>query len=57
MMTAVKLGRVFGASRNLADRVIRGAVVDFISVPRWRTFNLVDVTMVAGTAMGLWNLL
>lgn len=55
---AFSLGLVFGgASSNLCDRFMRGHVVDFIAVPRWRTFNLADVAMVAGTAMCVWNLL
>lgn len=55
---AFSLGLVFGgASSNLCDRFLRGHVVDFIAVPRWRTFNLADVAMVVGTAMCAWNLL
>jgi signal peptidase II len=37
-----------GASGNLADRVIHGAVVDFVSLGRWPVFNLADVAIVAG---------
>jgi signal peptidase II len=52
------LGLVFGgALSNLIDRVTRGYVVDFIAVRKWRTFNLADVAMVAGSAMGVLSLL
>lgn len=42
-----------GAASNLCDRVRRGAVVDFIAVGRWPTFNLADVAIVAGVALAL----
>jgi signal peptidase II len=37
-----------GASGNLADRIIHGAVVDFVAIGRWPVFNLADVAIVAG---------
>src|ERR1700742_2941666 len=37
-----------GACGNLADRVIHGAVVDFVALGRWPVFNLADVAIVAG---------
>ena len=40
-----------GATSNLADRVVRGAVADFIAVGRWPVFNLADGAMVAGMAL------
>jgi signal peptidase II len=40
-----------GATSNLADRVVRGAVADFIAVGRWPVFNLADGAMVAGVAL------
>ena len=40
-----------GATSNLADRVLRGAVADFIAVGRWPAFNLADGAMVVGTAL------
>ena len=47
----VGLGLVIGgATSNLADRVLRGAVVDFIAVGRWPTFNLADAAIVTGVA-------
>jgi signal peptidase II len=40
-----------GALGNLADRLIRGAVVDFVSLGRWPAFNLADVAIVGGAAI------
>jgi signal peptidase II len=40
-----------GATSNLADRIVRGAVADFIAVGRWPMFNLADSAMVAGTVL------
>jgi signal peptidase II len=40
-----------GALGNLADRLIRGAVVDFVSLGRWPAFNLADVAIVGGAAV------
>jgi signal peptidase II len=40
-----------GATSNLGDRVLRGAVVDFIALGPWPTFNLADAAMVVGTAL------
>jgi signal peptidase II len=40
-----------GALGNLADRLIHGAVVDFVSLGRWPAFNLADVAIVGGAAM------
>jgi signal peptidase II len=49
---AVGLGLALGgATSNVVDRVLRGAVVDFIAVPAWPTFNLADAAMVAGTVL------
>ena len=39
---------VGGALGNLADRVRDGAVIDFIDLPLWPTFNLADLAIVAG---------
>jgi signal peptidase II len=50
--TAVGVGLVLGgAAGNLGDRVLRGAVADFIAVWRWPPFNLADASMVAGTIL------
>lgn len=52
---AVALGLVLGgAIGNLSDRVFRGhhgAVVDFISLPRWPTFNVGDACIVTGVVL------
>lgn len=37
-----------GALGNLADRVREGAVIDFIDLPLWPTFNLADVAITVG---------
>lgn len=47
-----------GALGNLADRVRAGAVIDFVDIPLWPTFNLADVAIVAGVAtlvLVLWQ--
>jgi len=49
---AIGLGLALGgATSNLADRLARGAVVDFIAIGPWPTFNLADAAMVTGTAL------
>jgi signal peptidase II len=42
---------VGGALGNLADRARDGAVIDFIDLPMWPTFNLADVAIVAGVVL------
>jgi signal peptidase II len=42
---------VGGALGNLADRARDGAVIDFIELPLWPTFNLADVAIVAGVLL------
>ena len=58
---AVGLGLALGgAAGNLADRLARGGVVDFIAIGRWPTFNLADAALLAGVvlvaaqALGAW---
>ncbi|MHB8294174.1 MAG: signal peptidase II [Acidimicrobiales bacterium] len=49
--TGLMLG---GALSNLADRVLRhngGAVIDFIYVHYWPTFNIADASIVTGAAV------
>jgi signal peptidase II len=54
---AVGLGLALGgAAGNLVDRLLRGAVVDFIALGAWPTFNLADAAMVAGTVVLVWSL-
>jgi signal peptidase II len=52
---ALSLGLILGgALGNLADRLLRdpaplrGAVVDFIDLPRWPSFNVADSAIVVG---------
>lgn len=40
-----------GALGNLVDRLRTGAVVDFIDVGRWPTFNLADSSIIIGMAL------
>jgi signal peptidase II len=58
---AVALGLVVGgALGNLADRVIRshrGAVVDFIALHFWPTFNVADACIVVGCVLLVISLL
>jgi signal peptidase II len=46
-----------GALGNLVDRIRFGAVVDFVDVPWWPTFNLADLAIVAGVALVVWQVL
>lgn len=54
---AVALGLVLGgALGNLADRVLRGhhgAVVDFVALHFWPTFNVADSCIVVGVALAV----
>jgi lipoprotein signal peptidase len=34
---------------------MHGAVVDFIAVGRWTTFNLADAAMVVGVGLSVWG--
>lgn len=47
---AVGLG-LGGAAGNMMDRIVRGAVVDFIDVSFWPVFNVADIAIVTATAM------
>jgi signal peptidase II len=40
-----------GALGNLADRISRGYVVDFVRVPHWPVFNLADVWITLGIGL------
>jgi signal peptidase II len=44
-----------GALGNLADRARDGAVIDFIDLPLWPTFNLADVSIVLGVLLLLFD--
>lgn len=47
---------VGGAAGNLADRVIHGAVTDFIDLPLWPAFNVADIAITFGVAALLYVL-
>ena len=40
-----------GAIGNLADRIARGYVVDFIYLHRWPVFNVADICIAAGAVL------
>jgi signal peptidase II len=42
---------VAGAIGNLADRAVRGFVVDFVHLHHWPIFNVADVAITIGVAM------
>jgi signal peptidase II len=37
-----------GAVGNVLDRIVEGAVIDFIKPPKWPAFNLADTSVVIG---------
>ena len=43
-----------GAAGNLCDRLLRGAVIDFIAIGRWPAFNLADSALLAGATLCIW---
>jgi len=44
-------GALGGAAGNVADRLRRGAIVDFIAIGRWPPFNLADAAIVVGVGL------
>jgi signal peptidase II len=46
-----------GATGNVLDRLVRGAVVDFVAIGPWPVFNLADAALVAGTGLILLTVL
>ena len=42
---------VAGALGNIADRMLRGYVIDFIHVRYWPVFNVADIAVVVGVAL------
>lgn len=44
-----------GALGNVVDRAWHGAVVDFIDLGFWPSFNLGDAAIVAGTLLAAWR--
>jgi signal peptidase II len=45
-----------GAVGNLIDRLIHGAVTDFIKLPAWPAFNVADMAITFGVLVLLWVL-
>jgi signal peptidase II len=45
-----------GALGNLIDRLIHGAVTDFIKFPLWPAFNVADISITFGVLALLWVL-
>jgi signal peptidase II len=45
-----------GAIGNLIDRVVNGAVTDFIKLPLWPAFNVADMSITFGVLALLWVL-
>jgi signal peptidase II len=43
-----------GAASNLYDRLRRGAVVDFLELGWWPSFNLADVAITLGVVVAIW---
>jgi signal peptidase II len=55
---AVGIGAAIGgATGNMLDRVLRGAIVDFVAIGPWPVFNLADAALVAGTGLILLTVL
>jgi signal peptidase II len=42
---------VGGAIGNVADRLLRGYVVDFIHLHRWPVFNVADIAVTVGAIL------
>ncbi len=45
---------VGGALGNLLDRILNGAVTDFIKLPHWPAFNVADMAITFGVLALLW---
>jgi signal peptidase II len=45
-----------GALGNLLDRILNGAVTDFIKLPLWPAFNVADMAITFGVLALLWAL-
>jgi signal peptidase II len=42
---------VGGAIGNVIDRVMEGAVTDYVKLPGWPSFNVADVAITAGVIL------
>jgi signal peptidase II len=51
--TGMLVGGAFG---NLIDRLVNGAVTDFIKLPLWPAFNVADMSITLGVLALLWVL-
>lgn len=40
-----------GAIGNIIDRIVEGAVIDFLKPPNWPAFNVADMAVVGGMAL------
>lgn len=40
-----------GAAGNLVDRVVQGAVTDYVKLPHWPAFNLADLSITVGVVL------
>jgi len=57
-MVAAGAGLLVGGSvGNLVDRVLHGAVTDFIDPVRWPAFNVADIGIVVGASLIVLGLL
>jgi signal peptidase II len=55
---AIGIGAAIGgATGNMLDRVLRGAIVDFVAIGPWPVFNLADAALAAGTGLILLTVL
>ncbi|MBV8953620.1 MAG: signal peptidase II, partial [Solirubrobacterales bacterium] len=41
---------------NLIDRLVNGAVTDFIKLPLWPAFNVADTSITVGVLVLVWVL-
>ena len=57
LVTAGIAAVLAGAAGNLVDRLAHGAIVDFIAIGRWPTFNLADVAIIGGATVAGASLL
>jgi lipoprotein signal peptidase len=46
-----------GAASNIADRLVKGVIADFIAIGCWFVFNLADVAIVSGAALAFASLI
>jgi signal peptidase II len=45
-----------GALGNLLDRIVHGAVTDFVKLPLWPAFNVADIAITFGVLAFVWVL-